>query len=182
MTIRQRKKIIALAAGLVGLGAAAVLAAGLTLPVQVEAPEPAAADAGTSAPALPDGAPSGAEAGPSKAALAELLRLCAADLRKPLQEAAPAAPGAGPAAKAGPRAARSLTVRLIGTAIEPGHSLAMFQKPDGSIELRAEGQALDDAAGGFTVTRIEDLKVTVKVGSETRELAIPPPPGVPATP
>ncbi len=103
--------------------------------------------------------------------LADLQRVCGVDLRRPLGEAPPAA-----GAASGAPAASPMTLRLVGTVNEPGHSVAMFQKPDGAMELCGLGQSIDDAGGAVTVTRIEAQKVTVQYGSQVLELAVAPTP------
>ncbi len=76
--------------------------------------------------------------------LAEFEGVWGLDLQRPLYDqpvaAAPAA-GAAPTAK---RAAR-LPYRLLGTAIEPGHNLAMLSADNGRIEFKAVGDRVGDA-------------------------------------
>jgi hypothetical protein len=174
MTVHQHKKVIGLAAALVAVGGLAVLAAGLSLPLGVETNPPAMHIAGAGAAAAPAGAPTPNGAEGSTPALAELQRLCAMDLRRPLHDSArPLSRG-----RSGPKVAPkpTMSVRLIGTVNEPGHSMAMFQKRDGSIALCAEGQSVDDAAAKVTVIRIEHQKVTVRHNGRSRELLVAPRP------
>lgn len=176
MTVRQRKTLIWLLAGALAAPSVAVLVLGGVVPVRVEteqAGEPAAAADGT-----PQGQGASAaarDAPPRRAAMADLLRLCRTDLRKPLYDAdEPAQDPKGRKAAARQAARSALTLRLIGTVNEPGHSMAMFQKKDGSIALCAQGESLDEAGGAVTVTRVEYEKVTVQYGNRSHELVIPP--------
>jgi hypothetical protein len=180
MTVRQRNKLIGLAAAFVGLAGVAVLAAGLGVPVQVAADESAAPAEPVVAPVAPSDASAEQKDAESHVALSELQRLCRIDLRKPLFDV-PALPSTAGAAS-NPSSASSLGARLVGTVVELGHSMAMFQKRDGSIELCAEGQSLDDAGGKITVLRIEYMKATVQVAGRMFNLVIPPLPGQQVSP
>jgi len=66
-----------------------------------------------------------------------------------------------------------MTVRLRGIIQEPGHSLAVFVKPDGSTKLCAVGQGIKDAGGQVTVTKIEPQAVTVQYAGQEQRLVPP---------
>ncbi len=164
MNVRQRKRAIGLAAAAVGLAAVAVLAAGVAVPLETGPDEPDVPSSEGAGGAARDPAAEQAKAERARAKLAELQRVSGLDVRRPLQDA----PVAGGASKV------PMTVRLIGTVDEPGHSMAMFQKKDGTIALCAEGQSVDDAGGAVTVKRIDQQTVTVEYADETIELVLAP--------
>lgn len=170
MNLHQQKRVIGLAAAFVGLGGGAVLMVGLSLPVQSKTyePETPVRPAGTAAPAETAGV---RETGTSLPPLAELQRLGAMDLRKPLYgsssvgEVGPTSPPASP-----------MAVRLVGTINERGHSMGIFQKQDGSIEVCAQGRSFDDAGAVIRIVKVEDQKVTVQHAGGSCELVIAPTP------
>jgi hypothetical protein len=169
MTVRGTRRLIGLAAALAGAAAVAILAAGLGLPVEVAVPEPAPG-AGVAAAGAPDGGKAdAARAARGRPPLAEFERLAALDLRRPLYDP-PAEPRVAAAHPATP-----LTVRLIGTVNEPGHSMAMLRKADGSVAVCALGEGVDAAGGRVTVTGIGHRKATVRYGGRSHELVAPPP-------
>jgi hypothetical protein len=166
MTVRQRKRVIGLVAGLVGLAGLAVLVGAVAAPLETAAPGPA--------PQPPAGGPPtdqrGADQTPdaSRPTLGELARVSAMDLRRPLWDPPATAAAAPNAASAVP-----MTVRLVGTIVEPGHSMAVFRKADGSFELCAQGESVTDAGGAVTVTAVAPEKVTVEYAGQAQELAVP---------
>ena len=178
MNVRDRKRILGWAAATIALGGIVVLAAGLMTPVQV------AVEGADTRPIVSRGTPASAPSERPKAsgvaglALEELQLLCTTDLRKPLFDAPPVPGAQGPAKSA----AAALSVRLLGTVDEPGHSMAILQTSNGSIEVCGEGQKTDDAGGGVTVLRIDHQKVTVMQGGQSHELVVPPLPTPPSTP
>ncbi len=171
MKVRQRKKMIALAAALVALGGVGVLAGGLAVPVEAPAPASADAPAPSTAPSTaPATAP--AERKTPSASLGELVRLCGRDLRRPLYDPpSKVAATARPKARAKPKP--KLTLSLIGTAAEPGNSMAMFWTRDRKIKVCGEGDRLEDGGRTVTITRIEPGKVTVTHGGTTQTLTVP---------
>jgi hypothetical protein len=172
MTVRQRQRAIHLVAGIVGLSGLAVFAAALAVPLDPGAPGPDVQGAADGAAAAPAEAPAQATPDAAGASLEDLARVCGMDLRRPLYDAPSPPPAAGAAA---PPAA-PMAVRLVGTIVEPGHSMAVFQKPDGSFELCAQGESVADAGGAVAVTAINQDKVTVQYLGQTQELALPPNP------
>ncbi len=173
MNVRQRKRLIALAAALVGLAAAGVLVAGFLVPVTVPVHEVAPASDGPDVAPNPNGDQAPARDGslPALPALPTLQRLCGRNLRRPLYDPPPVARAAAPKP--------AMTVQFIGTVIEPGQSVAMFRKSDGSIAWCAPGESVEDAGSEVRVTSVEYDKVTVQFAGESRELVIAPetPPG-----
>lgn len=163
MNLRQQKRAIWLAAGALGLVALAVLAAGVAVPLELAPDEPDIPPAPENNPAADRGAEQ-ARAERARGELAALQRVASLDLRRPLHDA----PAAGGPSKV------PMTVRLIGTVKETGHSMAMFQKKDGTIELCAEGESIDDTGGAVTVKRIDQETVTVEYADETVELVLAP--------
>jgi len=179
MNIRQRKKVIWLAAGLVGACAAGIIVAGLALPVDVvvkrssDSPYRGAVVAASPAQSNDANTPSpggSASAGPEF--VAQLRQLCRLDLRKPLYDPPPAA-SHNAAAAAQVVANSLLSVRLVGTADEPGHSMAVFQKPDGAIEVCAQGQGFELQGSELTVVTVQPHKVAVRYAGKRHELVIP---------
>jgi len=166
MNRRTRTNLMAFAAATLAVGAVAIVVGGLLLPVdevgdrsptQNEHVETVGDSAEENAP----------PAGPS---MEELQRLCAIDLRKPLDaDSADAAPESAASAGA------PLPVQLIGTIHEPGHSMAMLRKANGTIEVCAEGDRVEEGAVSVQVTRVERDKITVKFDGASRELVVPPP-------
>jgi hypothetical protein len=173
MNVRQRKQLIGLVAALLALGAVASLVAGLAVPVGVDPPKQAAAknDPGVAAQAAVASSQKAAEK--SRRLLAQLQPLCAVELRRPLTDP-PGSTQGGSGGSGQPQ--RPMTVRLVGLASEPGHSMAVFAKGNGAIEICPQGQSIDDAGGPVTVTKIELDKVTVQYGGQSQVLTLPPVP------
>lgn len=70
--------------------------------------------------------------------LAELQHAAQLDLRRPLYDVPSAPPPASPAPA-------PLSVRLLGTLVEPGHSRAILVGSDGRSVLKAVGENINDA-------------------------------------
>jgi hypothetical protein len=154
-----------------GAAGAAVLAVGFAMPVELPVTASPAPRGSATSLSKPVQAQTGRTAFAPQSALDELQRLSAVDLRAPLFDPPPALPA--PAAEV-PVAHRStMTLRLVGTIVEPGHSMAMFQKPDGSIALCAQGQSIDEAAATVTVTHVSHHRVTVQFAGQSIELDLP---------
>ncbi len=172
MNARLRRRIVNLATGLVALAALAVLVGGFALPVRV--PRPAGASTGDSpadatAPATRPGRQEDRGGAPS---LADLKRLAAIDLRRPLFDE----PTAGEASEQAPAPPAPLPVSLIGIADEPGHSMAIFQTSKGGIKVCAEGQSVEADGVTVKVLEIDRGTVTVLHAGAPRELSLPPQP------
>jgi hypothetical protein len=152
---------------LLSLACVAALAGGLMLPVRVEANPPRDLPNHSAGRA---GDPNGEPADPNhmQRVYRDLQRLVQLDLRRPLIE--PAAP---PKEETKSKPAPRLRLRLLGTAQEPGHSLAYFQKVDGTTTWLSEGDRLKTPAGEVVVQAITSEQVTVTVGGQTTELKVP---------
>ena len=169
MNARNTRRLILSAAALVALGAVIVLAVGLRRPV-VDA-------GGASSVGNDDRDATAAASAPSEASLeesrqadlAQLQQLCGLDLRRPLYDPPPASASASQPMAGG----TPMTARLIATADEPDHSIAVFQKSDGSLEMCGQGQSFQDAGGIVTVTRIDHQKVVVQYAGGAQELVVP---------
>jgi hypothetical protein len=177
MDVRDRKRVLGWATAATALSGVVVLAAGLLTPMQAVV-DVAGARPSVAA-ATPASGPGERPKAPGVAGLTleELQSLCAMDVRKPLFDAPPGSAAQGPAKPT----ANALSVRLLGTVDEPGHSMAILQGANGEIEVCGEGQKTDDASGGVTVLRIDHQKVTVTQGAQSYELVVPPLPTL-ATP
>jgi hypothetical protein len=168
MNARNTRRLILLAAATVTLGAVIVLAVGLRLPVIEADSVLAAGKDDQDATSTTTSAPSDESLEESQQAdVAQLQQLCGLDLRRPLYDP-PQVAMSQPAAGGGP-----MTARLIATADEPDHSIAVFQKSDGSVEMCGQGQSFEDAGGTVTVTRIESQKVIVQYAGGVQELVVP---------
>lgn len=168
MNGRQRNRMIRAAAMAIVLGGGAVLAWVIATPVRVETNESSPAERGGSVePAI--AAAAAQTVAPRRLTLEELREVCGLDLRRPLSEVPPAT---GDAAVAPPPVA--ITVRLVGTAQEHGHSVAMFQKQDGTLEVCAQGQSIEDGGVSIRVMLVEAARVMVNVAGVMCELSMPP--------
>lgn len=172
MNVRQRNNVICATAALVGLGGLALLAWGLVDRVEVGSQN----DPASRAP-VPDQAadgPASDDPAPARFEIAELQRLCARDLRRPLFDPAPKLAEKTATKKAAAKA--NLSVKLIGTVSEPGHSMAMLLKSDRTFAWCAEGQSIEDRGIELTVTKVDSDRVTVRYGGKVHELELPPKP------
>jgi hypothetical protein len=164
-----------LGAVLSGVGVIGVLTWGVLLPVRV--PEPShrgGADATPSKTAVPGNRDAQSSDGP-QVALANLRKVAAMDLRQPLYEAKQAQKQQQKRQKTEKRtpAPESLKIELIGTFLEPGHSMAMLRKQDGTIKICPEGQSIEHGQQQVTVTRVARRKATIRLGGKTHELVMP---------
>jgi len=175
MHMRQRKQLVALSAAAVAVVAVAVLLVGLTRPVRVQAaptqrPTPAPRTAQNGQPPV---ATDVAEV--KRPTLAELQRVSAFDLRRPLYDPPKAASSDEPDHEevSAQRARQSMQVRLMGTTHEPGHSMALFRKMNSRQEWCKIGESVEDPGGPVKVTAIDMEKVTVEFRGQTFELDVP---------
>jgi len=83
------------------------------------------------------------------------------NLHRPLHDAPP--PAAPP-----PPPDVPVNIRLSGTIVEPGHSRAMIELPDGSMELKNVG----DEAGNARILKIDDGKITVESSGHQQVLVV----------
>lgn len=158
MTVRQQKHLLWLAAAGIALAAIAILFLGWTLPFRQSA-NLAPAIAPTPQVAPPNARP---PLDPR-----EFDTWLARDLRKPLFHESPAAAQTG----------APLTLQLVGTAIEAGHSVAMLRKSDGTFAFCRVGESVDDVGGQARVTRIDADRVSLQYAGALRELQAPRTPG-----
>jgi hypothetical protein len=165
MTVQRQKSLLTLAAGLMVLASLALLVGGFVLPVRVDRKPLSPAD--SSARSKTDGA----ETKTSKLDWPQLMRLSAGDLLRPLYDE-PARSSDDP--NSTPRPQPALNIRLLGTAREFGHSMAMFMKPDGSVEWCAEGDRFKVGNEEIVLMKVEQHKVTLRARDNTMELKIPP--------
>jgi hypothetical protein len=142
------------------LSAFAVTAAGLAALVLVsgyfapyDAGAPAAPGPATAAAARPAG-----QAG-AVPALAEFEKLWDIDLRRPLVDPPPAVAAAAAIARP-PAGVAPVGLKLAGTVVEPGHSVAVFVNAAGRSELKSVG----DKAGAAEVVDIQSDRVTLRYG------------------
>jgi hypothetical protein len=91
----------------------------------------------------------------------ELEQLALIDLQRPLRDAPPAQLAA---AKVIP----PLDIRLTGTIVEPGHSRAMIELADGTVQLKGVG----DVAGDARITEIQQGSIRVEYFGQTQVLAV----------
>jgi len=176
MNVRQRKRLLSFSTALVVACAGGVLAAGLMLPIDVGAelapPEIAPNIANTA----PDDATDATHAPKSNTARPSLQRvrqLCSRNLHKPLYDPEPE-PAKTFDAKPKPEPKPDpLKATLIGTAIERGRSMALFQKTDRSIKVCAVGESFQQGDHPVTIKQIRSTSVTVEYQGKTRELEIP---------
>jgi hypothetical protein len=173
MNIRQRKRTIYLASGLIAAIGLAVAAWALATPVEIARPADASGDAPGPAPGRTGAAgPSYRQPGEGDGiSRDELARLCARDLRRPLFAPEPTVEQAEkPEPRPQPR--RPMSAQLVGTIVEPGRSMAVFRMSDGSFELCGTGESIEDPGGEVKVRNIEPYEVTVNYASQTRTLTI----------
>jgi len=178
MNIRQQKKTLWAAAAVLAGCAVCVVALAVLTPVKVEVASATNSPRGRDLPHAGDDANAASANRPAASGpefLSQLQRLCAADLRRPLQDPPPAPGSRGPRGR--PGAGSVGAVKLIGTADEPGHSMAVFLAPGGAIEVCGEGQSFKLSGGGeVTVVAVDPNKVAVQIDGRRHELVMPPKP------
>lgn len=82
------------------------------------------------------------------------------DLRKPLIEAVIAPPPPPPPPK--------LTISLVGTAVDPGYTCALFRMANGEVHTASVGEKVEEAL----VTEIVEGAATVQMGGQTFKLTV----------
>jgi len=170
MNLLLRKRLITGAAVAVAASGLALLAAGFAFPIKVSSPTATLAPRAASRPAeVSAGTPQ--RTGLADLTLGELQALCATDLHRPLFDPPGAAASQGESPSATP-----LTLQLLGTIDEPGHSVAIFLARDGSIRLCSPGESLDDAGGPARLLSVEHQKATVLYAGQRHDLVMPPVP------
>jgi hypothetical protein len=161
--------LISLAAAALLLVAGAVVVVGMATPVSVEVGPPPGIQTVAAGPPGP-----AEEAAPRRSFPAPEAEVLAAVARKPLRQplfdqSQPVAP----TQTTTPQPTYTLRVRLIGLAHEPGHSVAMLRKSDGTIELAAEGHQFNDAGSQLTVAAIEPEQVIIDSPGGRHTLQLP---------
>lgn len=180
MTVARQKTMLTFAAAAVAAVAVTVLAAGLSTSVDVTPSNPGGPHVALS---QPTGDAEGSENPnqPAQKWREELATLCNAELQLPLFEVPESAVFASPTseeitattAAAGPSG--GLLVRLTGTILEPGHSMAVLLQPTGTVQLVAPGEHFEDGGLVVTVVEVEQWKVTFRRAGEMIELYLPQP-------
>jgi len=179
MTIRRRKQLLYTAAGLLVALTVACVGLGLAMPVttprvDAEPPVPIRPVAGaddSADPATAAGNAAAPTAGWPELDRATLRRVANRPWRQPLF--AQPEPDPEQPEPAQPSPAPSINLRLIGTAHEPGRSVAILRKSDGTTELLEQGQSFTDRGATITVSAIGPRSATVEVNGSPRELKLP---------
>lgn len=172
MTVRRRKSLLLLAAAVCVAGVVAVVGFGLGVRAQVTPPPPS--ESLRNAPIAPAASRDAAERGDEPAvSLQRLRRVASLDLRRPLFE--PDEPPAQAAAREAASRAPALSIELLGTINEPGHSYAIVSYPGSPWELRGVGERFDTPAGSVTIVEITPRRVTCRHRGEQRRLEMPEP-------
>jgi hypothetical protein len=175
MNARQRKRMLYLATGLLTAVTAGVVAWGLTTSVRIETSPisielPASSAHKTNEDTAPATSPTQATARPS---LPTLKRLASMPLRRPLREPDKEKDTQKTKAKPNPEPREPLGVTLIGTVIEPGHSMAILKKRDGTIELCRTGQQIKHNGRAVKVITVTRRGATVTYAGQKRRLQMP---------
>jgi hypothetical protein len=164
MKLRAKVKCLYAASGMAGLLSVAVVAAALAAPLELTPARP-------DVPSLSDHAPGSEDAEAEKADSVDperLAQLAQLDLRRPLYD--DQEPATEPVAS---RPRQPLAIRLIGIAVEPGHSVAMLVRRDGAIVLAQEGETVDVAGGVVKVLQVGDNSVEVEFQGRQSTLRLP---------
>lgn len=172
MGVRRRKRLIWIGTIVLGLSAVGILIWGFIAPRDVSVPVTGPAEISQQATGSADSAWRNQKSLDERPTHAELDPILSLNLRRPLYDPVVSAPQRAatpkPAATASP-----IPVRLIGTIHEPGHSMAMFQKSDGSIEVCPQGQSVKDGQKEVKVITIGRRTVTVEHEGQSQDMAVP---------
>lgn len=157
-----------LSLGALGLALAtgAVLVGGFLLPVEVQAESVQGPDKNSGSETSSQGPRSRPD--PMAEVYQQLQQLASRPLRQELEE--PKEPT--PAQQRG-RPRPTLSISLVGTALEPDNSMAVFGKRDGSIQWVRLGETIETASGNVTLDRVTPTGVTVRFGGQAVELELP---------
>jgi hypothetical protein len=166
MNYRRKTRLLSLGALGLALVTGAILVAGFLLPVEVEAQE-------TQTPGVSETQPaasrrSSSQPSPMAQVYEQLEQLASRPLRRELEEPRKSTPQR-PAGLPRPK----LSISLVGTAREPGHSMAVFGKPDGSIQWVRPGETIETPSGNVTLEQVTAAGVTVRFAGETVQLELP---------
>ena len=159
LIVRKRRRMLLLANTVLLAAIVASVGAALYLPLAGATEMPWAGEAGQVSESLP---------GPTLGPLAAYGVIHQRDLNRPLFDPPPA-----PVVKVEPPPPQ-LTIRLIGTAVEPGFTYALFRTSSGEERLVRVGEVLE----GAEVTAVGDRTATVKFHGRLLKLEVeakPPP-------
>ncbi len=146
-----------------------VLLMGVLLPVKTEAVEAETQSLmGTNAAGAGTATPPAKTTTIDRVDLAALLKVARVNWQRPVF-----AEGGDDELAAGDGSGLPMSLRLVGVVYEPGHSMAIFQRQDGSMEVCPVGQMVDDAGGNVKVTRVEVDRAVVVFGGVTQTLMVP---------
>ena len=174
MTVRRRKGALWALALLFGAGALAAIAWGVTVPVSVSAPTPSFAPRGDDTRESSGGSNANTRDRQKRPPLTQLRRLASTTLREPLQEETSLNEQLTRTDNnRSQKQKKPLSFRLVGTVQEAGHSMAMFQKGDGTIEICPKGQSIDNGGHRIKVTRVGRREVTIDYRGQARTLTLP---------
>ena len=162
-------------AAVVTLIAAGVAGYGLTTSATLAPPAPAAPSTSDAAdrPDLSNTERPASEDHANPLSRRLLGELAAVAPRRPLYDPPPPPPPREEVVQRSPT--KPMTVKLIGTIIEAGNSMAVFTAQNGQIEVRKVGENVEDVGGDVRVTAIKPYKVTVEYAGASRELTVEPP-------
>ena len=170
MTRRQTRRAL-LGLGFASLiGAVAVVVLGLLLPIAVPPPD----SGGGATPGISSAAPRAAEAISTRGALEldALLLATVRDLRPPLFDPPPVAADTSAQKPATPTPP-AISLRVVGTVIEPGRSMVILQLSDNVLRVVAKGDVIADNGAKHEIQAIEDHTVRVQVAGRLHTLPIP---------
>ncbi len=158
----HRLRIILWTCAAVAIGLAAML-------IQQTAADPAAMAPVTGDPSLSSGRASAStqkrNTPVTPAAIAQVSRL---DLRRPLFDPPPVAVEAKPVVRSTSR----MSLRLVGTINEPGHSMAMLGGAGDGIQIKSVGESVDLSGSPAQVLSIETDRVRVRYLGKEHELVM----------
>ncbi len=177
MSTRQHKRLISTAAVIVACAAIATVLLGVAVPPQVTA-EMLQVEPVTS-PAVDANEPSidKSLANKNRPDRERLRQLASIQLRQRLFDPPPPPPPPPPqanVAQPAPPPPSSLKIRLVGTAVEEGKSVALLHMPDGTINVCLLNESLKYEEQQVTVTHVDSRNVKLEYAGRTHELKLPP--------
>jgi hypothetical protein len=92
-------------------------------------------------------------------------------LRLPLTDPAAASQNSANIASAAP--VLPIQLSLLGTALEPGYSMALFSTPQGGLELKSVGQKIGEHSGAPEIVEITADCVLLRHAGGTVKLSLP---------
>jgi hypothetical protein len=162
MHARRAKTWLRIAAGGLLASAGAALAWGVFCPIAEQEPS-------EQRPMARSGSHDGKDHRTAMPTLAQFEPLCRRPLRRPLYDPPPKTKSAPVVVAKTPP---PLNVRLVGTALEPDHSMAMLLTSCGTIEMKSVGDKLDDTPDSAELTSIEQDRVTLRYHGQTVRLEV----------